>query len=148
MPYVCHKKSRTSFRKRSRKSPFTRAVSRLIRQKVPIKEVLYSQNGALGLASNEVQILNQNLFHRVGTYNVATGLNGYYLAMGGASNAVAGAFVGPTFGGNVIYPKTLLLRGVLRNYVYSPDTTVRLMLVKWAQGTPAPTTSLLFMGLT
>ena len=148
MPYVSHKKSRSSFRKRSCKSPFSRAVSRVIGQKVPVKQVLYSQNGSQGLVSNQVQILNQNLFHRVGSFNAVTGFNGFYLTMGGSTNAIPGRFVGGTFSGNVIYPKALLLRGVFRNYVYSPDTTVRLMLVKWAIGTPAPTASLLFMGLT
>ena len=135
-------------RKKKYRSRFAKRVSRIIHAKVPTKEVIYSQLQPLGLASNEVTILNQALFERIGSYNAATGFNGYYLCMGGATNAIPGQFVGPTFGGNVIYPKELVLRGVLRNYVYSPDTTVRLMLIRYAIGTAAPTASTLFMGLT
>ena len=68
--------------------------------------------------------------------------------MGGATDAVPNATVGDCILGNVIYPKTLNIRGVLRNYNYSPETTVRLMMVKWAQGVPTPTASNLWMGLT
>lgn len=142
--------SRSSVLRRQKRyrSRFAKRVSRIINAKVPIKSVVYSQLSALGLASNEVSILNSALFARIGSYNAATGFNGYYLCMGGASNAIPGQFVGDSFGGNVIYPKELVLRGVLRNYVYSPDTTVRLMLIKYAIGTAAPTASTLFMGLT
>ena len=48
----------------------------------------------------------------------------------------------------MIYPKAVHVRGVFRNAHYSPDTIVRLMIVKYGSGVPAPSAANLWQGLT
>lgn len=148
MPYVSHKRSRVSRKSfRRPKSRFHKKVARVIRSSLPIKTNTYHQSQT-GLPVNLLTQVGINLFKRISTYNAATGFGGYYVFLGGAHNAVNNTTVGDPILGNVIYPKTLMLRGVLRNYLYSPDTTVRFMLIRWAQGIATPTFANLWMGLT
>lgn len=144
MPYVLHAKSRASRSTRRPKSRFYKKVSRVLASRVPTHKTNYALASAVGLAVNELTAVGPILFGRPLLINSVGNL-----AMNvGETNANPGLLIGDGIMGNTIYPKLLKLRGVLRNYIYSPDVTVRMYLVRYPLGGAAPTLSSMYMGLT
>ena len=150
--YVSHKRSRSSVRRSLPKSRFYSRVSKVLRTRQPLKKTVNSFAQAPGvsgtpinLGSNTVQVLVNSLFTRV-TMNGGAGSS-----TGGDVAANTTTWTGDTMSGNRIAPKSImvtLVRGVLRNEVYSPDVTVLMMLVKAAVGVPTPSLTNLFRDLT
>ena len=145
--------SRASVQRRYRKkfrSRFAKKVSRVIASAKPLKKTViqYALPPGVGgpiisLAPNSLDVISSSIFFRI----TAGGSSGYAAAVGGDTSATQ-TWTGDTVNGNVIYPKALHIRGVLRNAVYSPDVTVRLMLVRYAQGVAAPSMTNLWQNLT
>lgn len=131
----------TPYRKK-RKSPFSRAVSRVISQKATVKKTNYGV-APFSLLPNTLEVVGPNLFGRV---QPAVGA-GALATLGGDTGASINYLVGDSFTGNVIYPRNILLRGVLRAFHYVPNQVVRIMLIRYPQTGPTPTLSTLFMNV-
>lgn len=143
MPYVLHAKSRASRSHRRPKSRFYKKVSRVLSSRLPIKKTNYSLSAALALPVNELIGVGPINFQRI-MPQLATGA---LMTLGGEVGSTGGVFTGDMISGNVMYPKLLKLRGVLTNYIFSPEVTVRMYLVRSPIGSTV-TLANMFVGLT
>nr|WAE42528.1 MAG: capsid protein [Cressdnaviricota sp.] len=127
-----------------RKGGLLKLVKSAIMRAKPTKKVNYSQLN-FNLGSNELQTVIANVFLKV-LVNQSS-YTGAISAVGGDVNAAPGQWIGDTCQGNRIRLSGMSLRGVIRNFTYSPMTRVRLYLVRYSIG-DAPTLATMFMGLT
>jgi len=148
--YVSHKRSRSSSFRRRPQSRFSKKVARVISSRTPLKKVIQQYATPPGAAGTQI-FLTPNILSVINTspfFRVTAGTSGTLAAVGGDSAAVYFNAVGDTVNGNVIYPKMLTMRGVMRNTVFHPASVVRMYFVRYGQGVAAPTTTNFFMGLT
>jgi len=144
--HVSHKRSRSSRSIRRPKSRFHQKVSRVISSKIPIRKTGYALSAAVGIPANLLTPLGPILLQRVVPLSPGT-VGSLALNAGSEFNCLPGILVGDGFGGGTMYPKSLVLRGVLRNFVSSPATTVRMFLIRSRIG-DVPTLTSAFLGLT
>ena len=144
--HVSHKRSRSSRSTRRPKSRFHKKVSRVLSSKIPIRKTGYALSSTVGIAQNELTSVGPILLQRISPLNPGS-VGSLAFNAGSEFNCIPGTLVGDGFGGSTMYPKSLVLRGVLRNFVYSPATTVRMYLIRSRIG-DVPTLSSAFLGLT
>lgn len=118
----------------------------MLSAKIPVRKTGYALSTAVGIPANELVAVGPLLLQRIVPLSPGT-VGSLAFNAGSEFNCIPGSLVGDGFGGSTMYPKSLVLRGVFRNYVSSPATTIRMLLIRSRIG-DVPTLSSAFLGLT